>query len=285
MKIGFIGAGKVGTSLGIFFKNNGLALSGYFSRSESSSQNAADLTESSIFSDIPTLLNASNLVFITTGDDQISSVINQIAQSACLTANHTLIHTSGALSTDLFDAIKTTGSGLCSLHPIMSFSDIINAAQNLSSTVFTLEGNEKGLADVEKIIQITANPYFIINKEHKVLYHAAACMLSNYLVTLMDSGFELLKATGIAEDQIIKAFMPLITATLGNIEKSGTLNALTGPLVRGDENTISKHVEAIKTQTPEFLTLYQIMGLATIDMIKDKRIDTEKYDQLKNILN
>lgn len=285
MKIGFIGAGKVGTALGIFFKNNGLSLSGYFSRSESSSQNAADMTESLTFPNIPTLLKASSLVFITTGDDQISSVISQIAQSACLTANHTLIHTSGALSTDLFDSIKVTGCGLCSLHPIMSFSNITNAVQNLSSTVFTLEGNEKGLTDAKKIIQNTANPYFIINKEHKVLYHAAACILSNYLVTLMDSGFELLKATGIAEDQITKAFMPLITATLGNIENSGTVNALTGPLVRGDENTISKHVDAIKTQTPDFLALYQAMGLVTINMIKDKRIDTEKYDQLKNILN
>lgn len=285
MKIGFIGAGKVGTSLGIFFKNNGLSLSGYFSRSEASSQNAADLTESCLFSDISALIKASNLVLITTGDDQISSVVNQIAQLSCLTENHTLIHTSGALSTDLFDPIKAIGCGLCSLHPIMSFSDIINAAQNLSSTVFTLEGNKKGLADVEKILEITENPYFIINKEHKVLYHAAACILSNYLVTLMNSGFGLLKATGIAEDQITKAFMPLITATLGNIENSGTVNALTGPLVRGDENTITAHVQAIKTQTPEFLPLYQTMGLATIDMIKDKRIDTKKYDQLTKILS
>jgi predicted short-subunit dehydrogenase-like oxidoreductase (DUF2520 family) len=284
MKIGFIGAGKVGTSLGIFFKNNRLSLSGYFSRSKSSSQNAANLTKSRFFSDIPELIKASNLVLITTGDDQISSVVNQITQLSCLTEKHTLIHTSGALSTDLFDPIKTTGCGLCSLHPIMSFSDITTAAQNLSSTVFTLEGNEKGLADVKKILEITANPYFIINKEHKVLYHAAACILSNYLVTLMDAGFELLKATGIAEDQITKAFMPLITATLGNIENSGTVNALTGPLVRGDENTIAKHVEAINTQTPEFLTLYQTMGLATIDMIKDKRIDAEKYNQSKKLL-
>ena len=173
---------------------------------------------------------------------------------------------------------------MCSLHPIMSFSDITNAAKNLNKTVFTLEGNEKGLSDVQKLLQVTSNPYFIISKEDKVLYHAAACMLSNYLVTLMDSGFELLKATGIAEDQITNAFMPLITATLGNIETSGTLNALTGPLVRGDENTITKHVDAIKTQTPEFLALYQTMGVATIEMIKGKRIDSKKYDQLKNIL-
>ena len=284
MKIGFIGAGKVGTAMGIFFKQNNLTLSGYLSRRETSSQGAAKATDAAVFFDLPSLVSASDVIFITTGDDQISTVINQLIQTACLTGHHTLVHTSGALSTDLFDSILASGGGVCSLHPIMSFADPITASLNLKQTVFTLEGNDKGLADAQRILKLTDNRYFVIDKHNKVLYHAAACILSNYLVTLIDSGFELLKSTGIANDEITRAFMPLITATLGNIEKSGTVNALTGPLVRGDENTIGKHIEAIKTQTPEFLALYQTMGLATIDMIKDKRIDGETYDHLKNHL-
>lgn len=284
MKIGFIGAGKVGTSLGHYFSKNDLDLSGYFSRSSSSSELASEFTGSEIFEDLSSLLKESSIVFITTGDDQISGIVDQLYQSGCLTENHTVIHTSGALSTDLFESLRGTKCGLCSLHPIMSFSDIKTAAKNLSETVFTLEGNEKGLDDIESILQITNNPYFIINKDHKVLYHAAACILSNYLVTLIDSGFELLKTTGIPEDQISKAFLPLIKATIGNIEKSGPVAALTGPLVRGDENTIATHIKSIKSQTPDYLDLYQTMGLATIDMIKDKRIDSEKYDQLKILL-
>ncbi len=284
MKIGFIGAGKVGTAMGIFFTQNSLTLSGYLSRSETSSQCAAKATDSAIFFDLPSLITASEVIFITTGDDQIPAVINQLVQAACLTERHTLVHTSGALSTDLFDPLSASGCGLCSLHPIMSFSDPLTAAKNLKQTVFTLEGNDKGLAAVQKILKLTGNPYSVIDKGDKVLYHAAACILSNYLVTLIDSGFLLLKNTGIANDEITQAFMPLITATLENIEKSGTVNALTGPLVRGDENTIAKHTEAIKTQTPEFLALYQTMGLATIEMIKDKRIDGDTYDHLKNRL-
>lgn len=285
MKVGFIGAGKVGTALGIFFKHHRLTLSGYLSRSEISSQCAAKVTDSAVFYDLPSFAAASEVIFITTGDDQISAVINQLLQTACLTKHHTLIHTSGALSTDLFDPLLTSGCGLCSLHPIMSFSDPLTASKNLKQTVFTLEGNQQGRIAAQKILAITGNPYSVIDKNDKVLYHAAACILSNYLVTLIDSGFELLKTTGIAEDEIIRAFMPLITATLGNIEKSGTVNALTGPLVRGDENTINKHIKALKTQAPEFLPLYQTLGLTTIEMIKDKRIATEKYLQLQKILS
>lgn len=284
MKIGFIGAGKVGTSLGHYFSQHDLPLSGYLSRSRSSSELASEFTGSEIFEDLPALLKNSSIVFITTGDDQISGIVDQLYQSGKITENHTLIHTSGALSTDLFESLKETKCGLCSLHPIMSFSDIKTAAKNLDQTVFTLEGNEKGLADIEGIMAITNNPYFIINKDHKVLYHAAACILSNYLVTLVNSGYELLKATGIPEDQISQAFLPLIKATIGNIEKSGPAAALTGPLVRGDEKTIATHLQSIKSLTPDYLDLYQTMGLATIDMIKDKRIDSEKYDHLKNLL-
>ncbi len=284
MKIGFIGAGKVGTALGIFFTHHRLSLSGYLSRRESSSQAAASITDSHVFFDLPSLVRASDVIFITTGDDQIATVIDQLAQSACLTKAHTLIHTSGALSTDLFDPLKASGCGLCSLHPIMSFSDPITAAQNLKQTVFTLEGNEQGRITTQNILAITGNSYSVINKADKVLYHAAACILSNYLVTLIDAGFELLKTTGIAPADITAAFMPLITATLGNIENAGTVNALTGPLVRGDVSTIGKHREAIKTQAPQFQALYQTLGLATLEMIADKRIDHEKYCQLEQQL-
>lgn len=284
MKIGFIGAGKVGTSLGHYFAQHDLPLSGYFSRSRSSSELASEFTGSDIFEDLSGLLMESSIVFITTGDDQIAGIVDLLFQSGGITEHHTIIHTSGALSTDLFESLKKTNCGLCSLHPIMSFSDIKTAAKNLNETVFTLEGNKKGLADIESILAIAGNPYFVINKDHKVLYHAAACILSNYLVTLIDSGFELLKTTGIPADQISQAFLPLIKATIGNIEKSGPVAALTGPLVRGDENTIATHLQSIKAQTPDYLDLYQTMGLATIDMIKDKRIDSEKYNQLKNLL-
>lgn len=284
MKIGFIGAGKVGTSMGIYFSKNKLPLSGYFSRSRSSSERASQLTGSAVFEDIPTLVEESTLLFITTVDDQISAVVSQLNQSSRLNKNHTIVHTSGALSTEIFESLSKTGCGVCSLHPIMSFSDVTTAAENLSGTIFTLEGNPSGLEMVKNIMATTDNKFFIIHKDSKILYHAAACILSNYLVTLIDSGFELLKTAGIEEARISETFMPLIMATLGNIEKSGPLTALTGPLVRGDETTISKHLHAIETSAPEYLNLYQSMGLATIDMIKNQRIDSEKYTELKNIL-
>ncbi|NTW71424.1 MAG: DUF2520 domain-containing protein [Eubacteriaceae bacterium] len=284
MKIGFIGAGKVGTALGIYFTKKGLSVTGYFSRSESSSQLASTLTGTAAFEDMESLVQSSKVIFITTGDDQISNIVDLLRISSELSKEHTLIHTSGALSTDIFDPLGKIGCGLCSLHPIMTFSESLKASENLSETKFTLEGNIQGNEQAQKLLDTTNNQFFIIPKESKILYHAAACVLSNYLVTLIDSGFAMLQGAGINKENIAAAFMPLISATFSNIEKSGTVNSLTGPLARGDENTIAKHMLAIETQFPESFALYQTLGIATLDMIRDKRMDSIKYTKLKNIL-
>ena len=284
MKIGFIGAGKVGTSLGNYFSQKGLSVSGYYSKSSSSSQRSAKLTGSSFFKDLDSLLKASEIIFITTGDDAIDGVVNILRESSNLNKNHILVHTSGALSSDIFGPMEKLGCGVCSLHPIMTFSEVTTPVKDLEVTKFTLEGNTNGKDEIQKILKTTNNQFFIINKDSKILYHAAACVLSNYMVTLIDSGFEMLKKSGIDQDEISDAFLPLITATLSNVQKMGTVNALTGPIVRGDENTISKHMDAIESTMPETLNFYQTMGIATLNMIKDKRIDSVKYQKLMNIV-
>ncbi|WP_423230041.1 Rossmann-like and DUF2520 domain-containing protein [Acetobacterium bakii] len=277
MEIGFIGAGKVGTSLGNYFMQKNLSVSGYYSKSKSSSVRSAGLTGSALFEDLDSLLKASAVVFITTGDDIIPEVVSLLGQSPYLNEKHTFVHTSGALSSEVFEGFEKLGCGICSLHPIMTFSEVSTPVKDLEAIKFTLEGNHEGKALIQKMLEVTGNEFFIIDKESKILYHAAACVLSNYMVTLIDTGFEMLTKAGIDQEKIASSFLPLITATLNNVRKSGTVDALTGPLVRGDENTIVKHVDAIKTSIPEYLDLYETMGIATLNMIRDKRMDSEKY--------
>jgi len=282
MEIGFIGAGKVGTSLGNYLTKKDLSVSGYYSKSRSSSERSAELTGSALFEDLDSLLKSSEVVFITTGDDAIPEVVKLLSQSPHLNEKHTFVHTSGALSSDVLECFEALGCGICSCHPIMTFSEVTTPVKDLAATQFTLEGNHEGKAVIQEILDTTGNEFFVIDKESKILYHAAACVLSNYMVTLIDSGFEMLKKAGIDQAKIAPSFLPLITATLNNVRKSGTVNALTGPLVRGDENTIIKHLDAIESIMPEYLELYQTMGMTTLNMIRDKRMDTEKCLKIMN---
>jgi predicted short-subunit dehydrogenase-like oxidoreductase (DUF2520 family) len=119
-------------------------------------------------------------------------------------------------------------------------------------------------------------PFFIPDTD-KPLYHAAACIASNYLTTLMHIVEEIYLHLGLTREEAIRAFWPLVRGTLMNIEARGTIQALTGPIARGDAGTIEKHIAAFRTKLPQFLQAYTALGLITTDLgLKKKSITPEK---------
>jgi hypothetical protein len=115
----------------------------------------------------------------------------------------------------------------------------------LPRTFFSLEGQTDRLQLIERLLGRMGNPYFTISAHHKSLYHLSACILSNYLVTLMDAGLSALEHSGIDPRQGFQAMRPLIEGTLANIAEMGTARALTGPIARGDSGTIRTHLESL----------------------------------------
>ena len=95
-------------------------------------------------------------------------------------------------------------------------------------------------------------------------------MVSNYLVTLLDLAIQMNQLIGISERSAIKAFLPLMRGTLHNVERLGIHRALTGPIVRGDIDTITSHIEAIKTRMPQLLSLYMALGHSTVSIAETR---------------
>lgn len=123
----------------------------------------------------------------------------------------------------------------------------------------------------------------MISDHQKPLYHAAACLASNYLVSLLNAVESFYQACGISEKDARKAYLPLVMGSLKNIENSGSLQALTGPIARGDCGTIQKHMSAIRQTLPQYDSLYKTMGLLTVDLAKRKKSLTEH--QAKKIID
>ena len=285
MRIGFIGAGLVGTSLGIYFKNNRLDVVGYYSRSKSSSERASILTDSIAFDSLQELADNSEILFITTPDDAIEEVSNTLCQKNLVKQGHIIIHTSGVHTSESLKNTKERRAFCYSLHPLFPFSTIEHSVKLLKNAFFTLEGDAEKIEEVEKIIKTCGNPYFIISKEQKPLYHAGASVVSNYLVTLLDFGFKFFKKVGLQEEETIKALFALITATIENVKNNGTVRALTGPIARGDAGTIAKHKKAISEFAPELDELYSILGIYTLPIAKAKgKLDLKKEKEIFNIL-
>ncbi|WP_192929711.1 Rossmann-like and DUF2520 domain-containing protein [Alkaliphilus serpentinus] len=275
MDIGFIGGGKVGKSFGKYLINNGYRVVGYYSRSLKSAKESANFTNSLEFESLEAIVEASDAIFITTPDDTIEEVANSLSETGKLKKGQLLIHMSGAHSSRLLTKAKDEGCYIASLHPLQAFANIEKAVLDLKETVFSIEGDDEAKEILLELIQDCGNKFFTLKGEDKALYHGAACVVSNYLVTLMDLGISLLTAAGIDADVGFDALYPLITGSMNNIKNLGTIKALTGPIVRGDVHTIKSHIDKLEEKLPNKLEFYKFLGRETTSLAKKGRLKDE----------
>ncbi|SHH02671.1 Rossmann-like and DUF2520 domain-containing protein [Tepidibacter thalassicus] len=285
MKICFIGAGKVGTSFGLYLSQKGFNVVGYLSRSFESAKKAAHLTNSMAYKNLSSLIGKSDIIFITTNDDSIENVVNQLSQARVLNKGQIVVHMSGSYSSSILSDLEKFGCYVYSMHPLQSFANVENSIKKLENTVFTIEGSIEKMSVLESVLKKTGNEYFKIDSNLKTIYHAGACVISNYLVTLMDFGLSFFSSIGIDENDAFKAVYPLIEGTIENVKNLGCKNALTGPISRGDINTIENHLNSIKVNIPNKLSFYKIMALMTLDLSsKIPSQNKEKIEMLRKIL-
>lgn len=268
--ISFIGAGKVATALGIYFKQKGIEVSGYISQSASSAEKAAAITESKAFTNLSELLENSNVIWITTPDDKIESVAQQIAKTPISIVDKKLIvHASGVHTTEILNSTKEAGYDIAAAHPLLAFSNVDDACQMLNDTWFAVEEDTQLISN---ILHKCGNKTFNIEGDKKTLYHAAACVLSNYMVTLIDASQQIFAQTGLTKEDATSATLPLLESVLQNMIGKNAKDALTGPIKRGDATTIKMHLQSLTETMPEMVELYKMMGRMTMQMINDYKL-------------
>ena len=192
---------------------------------------------------------------------------------------------SGAGGLDLLEPAKKAGAAVGSIHPLQSFSSIDNAIKNIPSSYFGITADKKAKKQAETIALALGGKPIYISATQKPLYHAAACVASNYLVSLLNVVESIYQSIGINEEDAKKAYLPLIYGSLKNVELSGTVSALTGPIARGDSGTIQKHVDAIHANLPHYASLYSSLGLITVDLARQKgTLNLQQAKQISDIL-
>lgn len=278
MKIGFVGAGKVGFSLGKYFSINNITLSGYYSKNYISAKEAANFTDSNYYSTIYDLINDSDIILITTPDDVVSEIWQEIKLFNI--KNKIICHTSGSLTSEIFLDISNSDAYAYSLHPIFPFSDKFTTYKYLSSCYFSLEGNKKYLFLMKDFFEALGNTVFIIAENKKALYHLSNVMVSNLVLSLINKGCGYLCECGLKPSDALNALMPLIENNLINLKTKGFSSSLTGPIERGDLDTISKHLKVIPQKDAE---LYKNLSLNLINLSSQKHPEKD-YVLLEQIL-
>lgn len=279
IKIGIIGAGKVGFSIGKYLKNKNINVIGYFSRNENSSLEASIFTNTKNYLDLKSLVKESDTIIISTPDIQIKDVWNQIKKMSI--KNKIICHLSGSLSSNIFSNIDEYGAYAYSIHPIYPINDKYNSYKNLKDAFITIEGNKKYINEVEEFISKLGNKTKIIWSSDKSLYHASSVIVSNLFIALMSISIESLKSYGFKEEEAIKALYPLINSNIKNIKEYGLINSLTGPVERADYQTILNHI--LKLEDLDNKDIYRILSKKLLDLAKEKNKDKD-YMSLEKLL-
>ena len=215
-----------------------------------------------VFSSLPEDPLGVEVVFISVPDSAIEHQAEQIAkrwENAC--NGIIFFHFSGLFSSDLLLSLARKGGEVASLHPLQSIMDVAQAGRAIQESFFTVEGSENAAAIAQDMVSSIGSRVKIIAKQDKVLYHAAAVIASNYLVSLATQAEGLMEAIGLSLDYL----MPLIRGTVSNIERHGR-SALTGPVQRGDWATVKAHLLELDKRFPDLLPSYHTLGLYTARM-------------------
>ncbi len=275
MKIGIIGAGKVGTAFAIVFKRIGFSVFIASKHSESAIR-AAKIAciDSCTIEDAA----SANIVFLTVPDSEIVNVALSIKN--VVKENQTIVHLSGALPVSIINFLN---ANVCSLHPLKSFADSLSSANTMEGTMFTFEGNAAAYKNIKPVVDKMNCKIVKIQSKNKPLYHLAAVIVANYTVTLFNISQEILQSIGFNKNEAKDALLTLLRDVINNIKEKDAESALTGPILRGDFKTIELHLAQIKDKNLK--TIYKSLAFDTLKIAEKRGLDKKKIKKIREVLN
>ncbi len=284
-RIAILGTGKVGTAVGHLLKRAGHEIVAVADLSMEAARRAVVYTGGEPTTDLNRAARIADCILITTYDDSIAGVCEAVSAGGGVEEGNRVIHTSGAGGLDLLLAARRRGALTACIHPLQTFADVDSAIRKIPGSTFGITADERLVPWAEGIVGDLGGKPFLVRDEDKALYHAAACMASNYLVTLMYLVEEIYGRMGLTREEAMRAFWPLVRGTIGNLEDKGTIASLTGPIARGDGGTLEKHLQGFRKRFPALLDVYREMGLITVELAARRgTLNEEQLAGIRSIL-
>ncbi len=282
LKLGFIGAGTVGTALSIRLSDGGYPVVAVSSRSQTSAEKLAEtISGCRAVSNNQAVADAAELVFITTPDDTIASIVSGIQWHP----GQNVVHCSGADSADILEPARKLGAKVGAFHPLQTFASVKQAIENIAGSTFAVEAEEPLSNTLKEMATAVGGNWIELKATDKVVYHAAAVIACNYLVTLVKLATDLWQTFDVPADKASQALLPLLRGTINNIDTIGIPQCLTGPIARGDTGTIKKHINALEKVAPALLSTYCELGWQTVPIALAKgKINQQQAEELQAIL-
>ncbi|HEV2375700.1 MAG TPA: DUF2520 domain-containing protein [Streptosporangiaceae bacterium] len=269
LRVGVIGAGRVGTALGAALVRAGHRVVAVSAVSEDSRRRAAQMLPGAAVMQPHHVLSDADLVLLTVPDDALAGLVSGLAATQAPLAGRLLAHVSGRYGIAVLDPATRCGALPLALHPVMTFTGRPDDVERLAGVCFGVTAPEQLRAAAEAlVIEMGGEPVFIAEAD-RALYHAALAGAANHLITLVVQGCDLLGQVGVPDPPRMLA--PLLSAALDNALRFGDAG-LTGPVARADAETVRAHVDALHETSPEALRAYVALARLTADRALAARI-------------
>jgi predicted short-subunit dehydrogenase-like oxidoreductase (DUF2520 family) len=282
-RIGVVGAGRVGAVLASAFRAAGHEIVAVAGESAASRTRIETLLPG-VRVDKPTAVSrACDLLLLTVPDDMLANVVTMLSASGAIRPGQQVVHTSGKHGLAVLAPAAGLGAEVLAMHPAMTFTGTDVDLHRLAGCVFgvTATPATRGLAE-RLVADLGGRPSWV-EEDRRTLYHAGLAHGANHLVTLVSQAMELLSASGV--DDPSATLRPLLTAALDNVLSYGDA-ALTGPIFRGDVETVRAHLRDIAATSPGTLEAYVAMARATANRaVLDGRLLPIRAAKLVGVLN
>lgn len=280
--LAIIGPGKVGTTIALAAQKAGYTIKAIAGRDKNKTELAASALGDAKALTLDNQPIEASIILLTVPDDAIESVCNGLSQNNVFTQDQIVAHCSGALSSEvLATARDICGAKIASAHPLQTFSTAQLSIDFMPGTYWFCEGEATAVAALSSMIESIGGIPKTIATEKKALYHCSSVIACNYLVSLMDIALTTAEAAGLERELAWQALSPLIQKTIANIDQLGTSGALTGPIARGDVNTVKMHLSALNKTDPKLARVYKHLGEWTVKVAEQKGLPKGKAQALR----
>jgi predicted short-subunit dehydrogenase-like oxidoreductase (DUF2520 family) len=270
LRVGVVGAGRVGAVLAAALGAAGHHVVAAAGESDASRLRIAELLPGTRNAKPTDVARSCDLLLLTVPDDMLPNVVAMLSASGAIREGQYVVHTSGRHGLAVLDPAAARGARVVALHPAMTFTGTAVDLPRLAGCVFGLTAAPAERVVAESLVADLGGRPMWVAEEMRTLYHAALAHGANHLVTLVTEAMEMLTAAG--ADDPAGTLRPLLTAALDNALQQGDA-ALTGPIVRGDVNTVRGHLADLAANAPHTLPSYVALARATLDRaVTDGRV-------------
>ncbi len=285
-RVSIIGAGRVGTAMAGLLPPRGYPVVAVADVDRYARERAASLAGALPCERNDRAASMAEIIIITTPDGRIAETCASIAASGVELVDKKVMHMSGALSLEVLKPAADVGAGVLAIHPIQTFADLEGASMSLPGSTFGVTCGP-GLEEwAEEFVSSLDGRAIAVRDSDRVVYHAAAAVACNLLAMVHYGTYVACRRLGFSDEETSRAFTPLAEATVRNVGRLGPAAALTGPLSRGDVETVRAHVEAFDGFDPDLAELYRAVSRWGLRLVAEKGLlDGDTLEWLERALD